>query len=671
MSPDITFHQALFGYDSGHHLLASSLSLSADVKHFLAVATDLSGSAPQMGFETSYTGMPLPGTKYYVLFCTWQALEMPRPGSVWSQVFFIELGDLAQLKDLGSLRTLFCRPSEHNFEMYRRSVTVLSQMGDEAVWSKESIFQAASAMEALYETPERSIVILDSNEREGERIVFSLWSQQWPKLRRNFRFSTGSFSDRGRGRLPFDLQVAPISSRRLWQREGEYLVLEWVNESIPPDMRIKGGDWIQPALDDLLMPGRTDFRMFLSSYGSDIDRPRSAFSKLARAYKILSTGSEGDWTRTLELVGELFPQPTEAISLKEEVCNVSATSPSTLTIDRALSTATFLLTSSKASPFENLSIDLSGLAKELWLYKKNEVLDLLAHLVRRSERPMATSFAAAIAEAVAQNEIQFIVAQRPELLTLILGQNPNLAFSEDLWKASPEMQWRAFEVLDSLPLSAHWWSDLIGAMRPSTTAITARTLVKKAEPFAINGVFKWTPVERGDEWIPTEQWRDALSGPAADLFQTSNSLAPIQLALCAWLVPPQIARKGLSSSRQDVQQLARQPLDTLPGWLRSHTAFLLTTLGLAATDDFGVVCLTRSFFQVHEELASGHYSGESWLLLAPSLPHLGLWKEWDRCKKLRKAVKQLSPEYAKHVASALLRSANSAEQEKLAQKLFP
>ena len=96
MRGEFVFHQALFGYDAGHHLIEASLKLSTEIRHFLAVATDLSGSSPALGFETSYTGMPLPGSSYYALFCTWLAPEMPRPGSVWSQVIFIELGDLAK-----------------------------------------------------------------------------------------------------------------------------------------------------------------------------------------------------------------------------------------------------------------------------------------------------------------------------------------------------------------------------------------------------------------------------------------------------------------------------------------------------------------------------------------------------------------------------------------------
>src|SRR5690348_15482342 len=110
MISGLHLEQALFGYDAGHHLLESSIELPSEVRRLLAVATDLSGSAPVDGFDAAFTGMPLFGTDFYALFCTWLAPEMPRPGCVWSQVLLIETADLERITDLGELRGFFRRP---------------------------------------------------------------------------------------------------------------------------------------------------------------------------------------------------------------------------------------------------------------------------------------------------------------------------------------------------------------------------------------------------------------------------------------------------------------------------------------------------------------------------------------------------------------------------------
>src|ERR1035438_7653912 len=112
MPVEVALHQAVFGYDAGHNLLAASCPLSAESRRTLAVLTDTSGPWPASGFDHAFTGTLLPDMPYYALFCTWLAPEMPRPGCVWSHVLLIELADLAGLADLGELRHCFKKPTE-------------------------------------------------------------------------------------------------------------------------------------------------------------------------------------------------------------------------------------------------------------------------------------------------------------------------------------------------------------------------------------------------------------------------------------------------------------------------------------------------------------------------------------------------------------------------------
>ena len=103
MAEQVRVQQALFGYREGHNLVAASVSLPPSVRHFLATITDASGSEIPEGFKITYTGLPVPQTDFYALFCTWPAPEMPRPGCVWSHVLLVELADLARMPDLSVL----------------------------------------------------------------------------------------------------------------------------------------------------------------------------------------------------------------------------------------------------------------------------------------------------------------------------------------------------------------------------------------------------------------------------------------------------------------------------------------------------------------------------------------------------------------------------------------
>ena len=660
-----TFHQAIFGYDSGHHLLAASLSLSTDQRHFLAVATDLSGSAPASGFEFMYTGMPLPGTRYYAFFCTWLAPEMPRPGSVWSHVLFIEFDDLAAIEDLGVLRLAFRRPSAGDFKNYATPVQLNAQHAERTKLASELFPISGVTLQDLYANRNTPVILLAPDKSGIDDLVFLLWTQQWPRLRQSFRFSTGSFADRGRGDSSFDLQVSPPENRRVWQRQGEYSLID----TRSPHLLTNPEPWIRAATEDLVSPNRGGLRTFFGAVGSDIHNPRSAFAKLVIIYERMQSSLTAEWVDVLEAVGQFFPEKDDALSLKEAVCNPIESNDQYGM--RSLSIATFLLSSNAAKPFESVSLDLTRLSRRLWKIKRRDVLELLARLVRQPEKDSASRFARSIAESVRPDDLELISIEWPELLSLILGHNSDLASQEDLWRMPALTQRKAYEALEGLRIEPEKWAEIISSMKPNSTAISARSIIRNAGSFAMDGAFHWVERDEAEDWMPSEEWREALAMPAAETLISGTPLSPIRVAFSAWLLAPQIAPQLLSASREDIQQLANESVDILPTWLRSHTSFLLVTLGLRSKDILGVKCLVRGFFSVYDSLAFGNYSSESWILLYPELPNLGFWSEWDRCKKLRYAIRNFPPINSVHVAELLVEAATTPVQRHLAEQLRP
>jgi hypothetical protein len=669
MRSEFKFNQALFGYDTGHHLLGASVQLPAEIRHLLAVATDLSGSAPPEGFVAAYTGLPLTGTNYYAFFCTWLAPEMPRPGCVWSHVLLIELADFAELPDLGALRSVFRRPSSKQFNEYHSPVEFRTQPLNSTVLAATRIPHANQTLEALYVSPKQSVVIAGDDAEENEDLVLALWSQQWPRLRRSFRFSTGSFADRGRGGAAFDLQVSPKANRRAWQRGGDHLLLDSVDESdrVPS---ANPQNWIRPALDDLLVPDSAGFRSFLHWNGADINEPRSAFARLASAYERLILRPNEDWADTLRTIGGIFPDQSEAIYLKQSLINSRGLPEANANSGRDLATVSFLLTSDDAKPYEGVPHDVSGLAESLWHSRKNEVLLLLARLIRQQERTSSTAFAAAVANAVDPSELGSISEERPELIPFLLGHCPALASRVETWRLPTYLQWRISEVLAMLPLDAKEWGKIVAAMFLAPTNVAVRDAVERSGPLAIEGAFEWLSSRNAQECLPSQIWREALGPSAADRLRNTEDSSPEQLALCAWFVRPEVARQLLRGSRRDVQRLADQPLETLPALLRLHAAFLLVALGLHIGDIEGVKLLARGFFPVYDALASNNYSSESWGLLSPELPQLGMWREWDRCKKLRRALRNKASPPAAVMLNALVKAATNPEHLALARRIY-
>jgi GTPase-associated protein 1, N-terminal domain type 1 len=640
---EFKLQQALFGYDGGHQLLAASVRLPTEAKHFLSVATDSSGSAPLSGFDQVHCGMPLTGTDFYALFSTWLAPEMPRPGCVWSHVLLIELADLAQLIDLGELRQLFRRPKKIDEQTWRNPLSFFPQRITAAPIAPFREADCLQILEVLYATPETPALVEAPTAETYEDLVFAVWSQQWPRLRRSFRFSTGSFGDRGRGGQPFDLQVTPLGNRRAWQRGGEEKRADTTHSASEGSEQTRQY-WLKVAANDLCAPAVQGLRSFLQTYGLDVSDPRTAFARLATAYNLVVLRPSGDWKERLSSLGRIFPDQSEALRLKESLVAPRQSSDPQESLEHAWATASFLLDSPDARPYASVSFDFADLAPSLWKGKSEGVLSLLSRLVRQPENPAATSFAAAIANAVQPSELKLIADQRSELIPIILNHRPALAFDASTWQLPEHTQWQITEVLDRLPLSQKQWGDVMAAKFLSATYVAVRESVEKAGPYAMQGAFRWFESAIAKELLPSQIWREALATPAAERLAGPGALPPAELALCAWFPPPETIRQVLTASRDDVQQLAQQPLDLLPHPLRLPTAFLLVTLGLRAAGSEGVKPLVRGYYEVYNALAVSTASNiafpwESWLLLSAELPQPGRWRTWDRCQRLRRATR--------------------------------
>ena len=661
-----TLHQALFGYDGGHQLLAASARLPTDAKHLLAVATDSSGSAPATGFDQVYTGMPLPGTEFYALFSTWLAPEMSRPGCVWSHVLLVELADLAQLVDLGELRQLFCRPKKTDDPVWREPIHFASQRIKAAPVIATCNADCKQFLEALYVAPEVPAVIEAPDSGTYSDLVFAIWSQQWPRLRRSFRFSTGSFGDRGRSGPAFDLQIIPSGSRGAWQR-GVTQTLPVTTSSPVGGAELSRNDWLKIAISDLSTPDQQGFRSFLHTHGLDVNEPRTAFARLAAAYDLLVLRPQTDWAERLRSIGAMFPVQSDAVRLKESLVAARQTPNVQENVEHASATVAFLFEGTEAAPYAGVSIDYSYLAQLLWKENRDFVISLLARLVRQKESPAGCAFADAVASTVDCAALKYISERHDELIPIIISHHPALTFEVETWHLPGHVQSQVFEALSRLSLSEEDWAKIVGAMLIAATYVAVREAVGRAKSCVMQGAFRWLEHPIAQRVLPSQPWREALAAPAAEFLGRENNLTPVKLAFIAWCIPPEAALRTLSADRGDVQNLASQ-LEVLPPPLRVPTVFLLTTIGLRAATDAGISLIVRSFYPLHDALASREYPDESWLLLSPQLPYLGRWSDWDRCEKLRRAVNNWLTQHVK-VGNPLREAATTAERRRLARRV--
>lgn len=625
-------HQALFGYDAGHNLLASSCDLTSDSRRILAPLTDATGPWPTTGFEQVYTGVPLPDMPFYALFCTWPAPEMHRPGCVWSHVLLIELTDLASIKNLGGLRPLFRRPVKSKEKPYRNRIAYLQPTSTSFIEDSWSQKCCEAFLSALYEHPESQFTKETPRSSEYEDLVFALWSQQWPKLRRNFAFSTGSFADRSRIGIPFDLQLMPTGTLR--SRQQEETISHQKADNPKP---LFDCSWLTVAREDLSRSNVSGLRSFLTTYGADVDGLRNAFTRLVTVFHQWRFVPDLTWTTKFHLIAELFPQENDAIRLKESL--LTADTPS-FDLERAWAATSFLLNSKDARAFSKVSFDHQKLMPRLWQWNKVDVLRLLARVVRRKESGNLSSFATAISHSIDASDLQTVLQDHPELIPILIGKRPSLAFELKTWELPETVQWQIHEVLDTLALNEKDWSKILAAKFIAATGVAVRETVARAGDYVMEGAFRWLDTDIAKNLLPSQIWREAIATSAAKKLNGKEALSPQELAFCTWFVEPDVIRGTLSAARSDVVELAKQGTEALPQPLRKSTAFLLVTLGLRHSQPDAVKLILCGYFDVYEALAKSSYPWESWILLGQELPLLeSHWPQWDNCERLRRGVR--------------------------------
>lgn len=313
----IVIRQAVHGYVEGHRELWSSARLKQRDSKTVLIYSDTSSSGLPIGDVGYLTGYPLPESGYYAFARTWSAPEMQRPGAVWTHTLFLEFADVARLRDATTLLRLFRRPdasSGSTSESSRDEILELPVTESEplefAVESDEIWYR--QLLIALYGSPDTKVVTVcgSGDAARVERYVLTLWSQQWPRLRRAMRFCTLTTADRSTPKSAFDLQMVPDTERGVRSR--------FPSATFAQDTTVEAADWLDHLVLDSKKLGGAGLRDFLHQAGADLSTGRRACIPLTRLHIALTNRASGreTWNEALRLVRELSSgEPSTAVQL--------------------------------------------------------------------------------------------------------------------------------------------------------------------------------------------------------------------------------------------------------------------------------------------------------------------------------------------------------------------
>lgn len=605
-------HQALHGYSDGHQQLALSVKLTPRDKKTLLILSDISAPGSVLDEQGYISGYPLTESGFFAIGRTWPAEEMPRPGCVWTHTLLIDFNDLATFDSLSSLLTIFKRPIDlKNYDSYSLPIKVMPTPYVQLPNSAEDWVR--TVVTALYTRPKDRIVV--KRKSLGiEEAVFSIWSQQWPRLRRNFRFCTLTSTDRSMEGASFDLQVLSNSKTNARSRFKNTVDAETVQEETE--------SWLKEALTDIIHPDMSGLRSFLRKLGPDVGGGREAFSTLCRLHQCLESASNNP-TSVNSAVTLLQTEPLLKL----------AKSAKSVTVNAAISNLEALNASSIDFLWENLDLAAKDslqpvypkLARIIWHRDPQQLVPFMNRAGHENS---------ILEQALDTLDLRSLVTgldTAPELLKIALIRRPELVAESFFWSHFDTNRY-AFEAASEARLQASAIPVLLESGRSDSAGTASQYFggrailegLSKTRHTELSVMQAWIKVAVTDLSEVAQFLGSEIEIPRIVLHSIAMELAPDALPNLNGADP------WLTAWRNSTGEINKT--DTL----YMYAYFINRSLGYQSGSQSELFQL--SFEAVHDAAASDNLPEKCWLILEPRLPQSIFWFSLDRCKRIRDGV---------------------------------
>lgn len=636
-APTIKVHQSLHGYADGHRQLAVSVPIKPKDAKTMLVLSDLSGPGASIDAAGYLTGYPLTDSKMYAFARTWPAPEMSRPGCVWTHTLLLDFGDIATLSDASAVLARFRRPENGDSAAYTMTLEVPTG-SDAAPVPVDAGPYVRALLASLYGSPRKRIIAPRTVSSDVDALVTALWGQQWPRLRRSFRFCTFALADRSTEGGVFDLQFLPSLDRSVRIR--------FPNAAEATEQAEDDEKWLGEALADLLAPDARDLRTFLRRIGGDVASGRSAFRPLCRLHG---------------LVNSFATTPASidaAISLLEvELGSAQARAARSLVASAALdhtdrldgAAVDFIVRNLDLADLANVARSGRGLGARIWKQDPTLLVDMLEGSERQQLVARDTLADLDTSDLLAGLRASQGAAEKA------LALRPDLLISEGLWRANVVPIDLAFSTLADAPeLRQRAVDAMIMAGRDD---LSTRALGE----VGASGLLRLVARHHGAQELDgsrLQNWlRPALSDPGTVAEFLSEKTAPswsVLAAIAAFLPPDAVPNDyGADPWLIAVRAVAESQRSEPPVFL---SAYLLSrALGFKSRDPGELAQI--GFEQVHDAASRDQLPEDAWHVLQTRLPWSFSWLDWDRCPRIRAAVadlfvdRDLSPDVFAQVAA--------------------
>ncbi|MFQ0829071.1 hypothetical protein AAH211_11195 [Serratia fonticola] len=494
-------------------------------------------------------------------------------------------------------------------DRYRESVEVELSCDDGIGTLVDDVIMR-KLISSLYEMISTTVDITLPGELDAP--LFAVWSQQWPRLRRNFRFQTAaSRVSRSNSSVRFDVTAL------LTQRESEFSRQDGYTPS-----------WLSTAVLDAQEGSSGFLRSFLWNYGRDVRRQRGSFRPLVEINALDRDAQDNSAQRIIEIVTEAFPTLDDAVYLKQDLID------GVLVADAQAELIQFIVLNEMSGTAIFPTPTATGIAKlsHLWPQRPEKILQLL-EITSDIEEP--------IGRLVFETVINIV--QTPEFWPLT-GSYPRAR--ERMVQIQPELLINYINKLDDAALI-----ELLPLVSVNTESLTKliANLISRDNEMLVNitlehfseiavaqivSAINDRNIGVADVWLQGLKRRPtlllqadvmSLVSRASLLYELADGLGWLSLGVITAGVAPWNA--ALMNATNDLQE---SQADTL--------ACFLVVLAFKSGGDSGLQIVEKFYNELHVKILKSRLPKSAKEMLSPELPEIGWAWGWDMGLRFRLAV---------------------------------
>ena len=632
--------QALFGYSNGHHLLMSSDRFSSSELKVIEPLSDISGNFISDEFDGYLTGYNLKSKNCYVLSKTWYAKEMQRPGCVWTHALLIPFDETmqSQFSNL-DFNKCFKRPNinDVNWKEYYATPIVLEKniCNNDFAELENGMVTLSESLLYLLVNDYSPIIITEEKCSIYNDILINLIKNYGINFFKDISFCTGSFTNRKYNGEYFSLQIVPQSiSRSVWRTKEKNRIIDTkkIFNSIKVDNYNINN--LEYAKEFILSLSNVEFTRRALMFGLFYTKNTINTKEFSLKQLMSSAQQYFDNIETLREIAEnafakFFINGNIDINKKifMEFCSV----------DLDIINWELNIVERKLPQFINNFFDLN----------KNIIYNTCEELIEVKANRLGEKILKLIAIRLEYEDINYFIKNNYKAAKVFIYMNCSLAAEDDIWKKEYDVQCDVLKIIEKIQIGnfntdMNLYKRILIAIFETSTEDIINIIYKTFGEYAIRVFFEWSVLvsnlEKIKRWVPICKYNIELSISeitnihSKDIFSlVINNLDPYD---------KNIQKVSIKVWERLFKEYCKEPLNNYE-CKQIFAQFILPVI-LQSKKNYPEEIVYFAFSTVHKILAEDKMPYSRWIKLSQLLPEVPCHKEWDKCKRLRKAAKKMN-----------------------------